>query len=424
MIETKDARRIILEHVRPLEEESVEIVLALGRTLNEDIYADEDSPSFDSSAMDGYALVASDTAGASLNQPVILEVIEDLPAGSIPLKTVTAGKASRIMTGAPIPQGADAVIMVEDTERMRNAECGMRNEREGTERVRVFREVKRGENLRKKGEDVRKGELILKKGRRIRPAEIGMLACLGRTAVKTIRPPVVAILATGNELVEPGGKLAPGKIHNSNTYSLLAQVLEAGGIPLNLGIARDKKELLKEKIGEALSADLIITSAGVSVGEYDLVKDVLEEMGLKLLFWKVATKPGKPTVFGLIQGKPYFGLPGYPVACMVCFELFVRPAILSMMGRERLFRPQVEAVTLEDIKKKPGRTDYLRAVISYNRKLERYEANLTGPQKSGILSSMAKANCLLITPKEASFIKSGTVLEAMILQEGGETEGG
>ena len=419
MIEAKDARQIILEQVRPLEGESVELILALGRTLNEDIYADEDSPSFDSSAMDGYALVASDTVGASLDQPVVFTVIEDLPAGSIPLKTVTTGKASRIMTGAPIPRGADAVIMVEDTERMRNAECGMRNEREGTERVRVFREVKRGENLRKKGEDVRKADLVLKKGRRIRPAEIGMLASLGRTRVKTIRPPVVAILATGDELVEPGGNLAPGKIYNSNTYSLMAQVLEAGGIPLNLGIARDEKEILREKIKKALSADLIITSAGVSVGEYDLVKDVLEEMGLKLLFWKVATKPGKPTAFGLIQGKPYFGLPGYPVASMVCFELFVRPAILAMMGRERLFRPMIKVVTLEDIKKKTGRIDYLRTVISYNRKLERYEANLTGPQKSGILSSMVKANSLLVTPKEASFIKSGTVLAAMILQEGG-----
>lgn len=409
MIEVEEAQRIVLEQVRPLEEESVELVLALDRTLNEDIYAGEDSPSFDSSAMDGYALVASDTVGVSRDQPIVLEIIENLPAGSIPSKTVTPGYASRIMTGAPMPRGADAVIMVEDTEEMQN-------ERQGIEKIRVFREVKKGENIRKAGEDVKKGDLILKKGTRIRPAVIGMLASLGRTKVKTIRPPVVAILATGDELIEPGGKLTPGKIHNSNTYSLMAQVLEAGAVPLNLGIAIDKREVLREKIKEGLSADLIITSAGVSVGEYDLVKDTLTEMGLKPLFYKVATKPGKPTVFGLIQGKPYFGLPGYPVSSMVCFELFARPAILAMMGREKLFRPRIKALTLEDIKKKVGRADYLRAVISYNRKLKRYEANLTGPQQSGILSSMVKANSLLIAPKEASFIKSGSVLEAMILQ--------
>lgn len=416
MIEVKEAQQIILEQIRPLEEESIELTVALGRILNEEIYANEDSPSFDSSAMDGYALVASDTVDASRDHPVVLGIIEDLPAGSIPSKTVTPGYASRIMTGAAMPKGADAVIMAEDTEKTQSSRLKAQSEEKKTEKIRIFREVKKGENIRRVGEDVRKGDLILKKGIRIRPSVIGMLASLGRTTIKTIRPPVVAILATGDELIEPGGKLTPGKIYNSNTYSLMAQVIEAGAIPLNLGIARDKKGAFGEKIRKGLLADLIITSAGVSVGEYDLVKDVLKEMGLKLLFWKVAIKPGKPTVFGLIQGKPYFGLPGYPVSSMICFELFARPAILAMIGRKRLFRPRVKAVTLEDIKKKVGRTDYLRAVISYNRKLKRYEANLTGPQKSGILSSMVKASSLLVTPKEASFIKSGSTLEAMLLR--------
>lgn len=408
MIELKEAQRIILEHIKPLDEESCKIASALGRTLNENIYADRDSPLFDSSAMDGYALIASDTQGASLDRPATLEVIEDLPAGSIPSKTIIPGKTSRIMTGASMSQAADAVVMVEDTEKVQS-------EKQETERVRVFREVKKGENIRRAGEDVKRGDLVLKEGTMLGPAEIGMLASLGRTEVKTIKQPVVAVLATGDELVEPGEKLTPGKIHNSNTYSLMAQVVEAGALSLNLGIAKDTKEALVEKVKKAVSFDLIITSAGVSVGEHDLVKDVLEEMGLKLLFWKVAIKPGKPTVFGLIQGKPYFGLPGYPASSMITFELFVRPAILSMMGRKELFRPRIAAVTLEDIKKKPDRASYLRAIIRYNHKSRRYEAGLTGPQASGILSSMVKANGLLVVPKGTSFIKAGSELEAIFL---------
>jgi molybdopterin molybdotransferase len=409
MIEVKQAQQIILESIKPLEEEVCELTLALGRTLNEDIYAKEDSPGFDCSAMDGYAVISADTIGASKENPVILEVIENLPAGYVPSKVITQGKASRIMTGAVIPKGADAVVMVEDTKRKIIKD-------EKKEVIMVFKEVKPGENIRKRGEDVKRGELVLKKSTVLTSAEIGMLASLGYAKVRTVRPAVVAILSTGDELVEPGEELTLGKIRNSNTYSLMAQVQEAGGIPLNLGIAKDEKETLRKKIEEALQADFIITSAGVSVGEYDLVKDILVDMGLRVLFWKVAIKPGKPTVFGLLQGKPYLGLPGYPVSSMVTFELFARPAILKMQGRKDIFRPKIKVVILEDMKKKTDREHYLRAIVKYNSELKRYEARLTGPQESGILSSMVKANALVILPKEVSFITKGTEVEAMLLR--------
>jgi len=405
MISVDKALEQVLGVINPLPFEKVTILEALNRVLGEDINSDLDIPPLLNSAMDGYALRFVDTLGATRVKPVVLTVIDDIQAGRVSTKTIGPGQAIRIMTGAPIPAGADAVTRVEDTDK-------------DGDRVRVFVPAKKGLDIRPAGEDVKKGELVIPKGKVIRPAEIGMLAALNRPDVAVYGRPRVAILSTGDELVDIGGKLAPGKIMNSNSYSLAAQVAECGALPLRLGIARDTREDLVSKFEAARGADLIVTSGGVSVGDYDLVKDVLGELGA-MRFWKVAMRPGRPLAFGTIGGVPVFGLPGNPVSVMVSFEEFVRPAILRMSGCTNLFRPVVKAVLKEGLQKKAGFRHFLRAVVEL--KEGKYYASTTGEQGSGILKSMVMANGLIVLPEDVTSLLAGDEVTVQFLDRSFET---
>lgn len=399
MISVDEARNRILDYVAVLPAEEAELMDGLGRVLAEDVRAEESMPPFDNSAMDGYAVRAADVGGASEQAPVSLKVLEDVAAGYTATREVGPDQAIRIMTGAPMPAGADSVVMVERT---RRADGG----------VEVLAPVGDGQNVRRTGEDVAAGDLVLRQGKVLRAGDIGLLASIGRPSVQVVRRPRVAVLSTGDELVEVDEALAPGKIRNSNAYALASQVLEAGGVPELLGIARDTAEHLAEKIKEGLGADVLITSGGVSVGDYDFVKDVLGELG-QMLFWKVSMKPAKPLAFGMIGGKPTFGLPGNPTSSMVSFEQFVRPTLLKLAGRSDVLRPEVEVVVSQPIKKKPGRQFFLRVML--NRRDGRIEASLTGPQGSGILRSMSLAQGLLVLPEDAGDLAPGDKAVAQLL---------
>jgi len=405
MISVDNALEQILGAINPLRLEKVAILEALGRVLGENITSDRDIPPLPNSAMDGYALRFEDTLGASREKPAVLNVIDDVPAGRVSTKTIRPGQAIRIMTGAPIPAGTDAIVRVEDTEK-------------DADRVRVFVAVRKGLDIRPAGEDVKKGELVIPKGKVIRPAEVGMLAALNRSDVAIHRRPKVAILSTGDELVDIGGKLAPGMIMNSNSYSLAAQVAECRAVPLRLGIARDTREDLVSKFEEAKGADLIVTSGGVSVGDYDLVKDVMGELGA-MRFWTVAMRPGRPLAFGVIGGVPVFGLPGNPVSVMVSFEEFVRPAILKMSGFKNLFRPSVKAVLKEGLQKKAGFRHFLRAVVEL--KEGKYYVVTTGEQGSGILKSMVMANGLIVLPEDVTSLMAGDEVAVQLIDRSFET---
>lgn len=400
MISLEAALSQILAAVRPLGLEKVNFLHALGRVIGEDIVASRPVPPKDNSAMDGYALRSADSRNASREKPVVLKVIEDIPAGVIPQKKVGKGQAARIMTGAPVPEGADAVIRMEDTEK-------------DGQRVRIFVEAPAGQDIRLAGEDVRPGETVISRGNIIRPAEIGMLAALGRSFISVYQKPVIAILATGDELVDVDEHPSPWQIISSNSYALAAQVLDCGAIPLQIGIAKDTREDLTAKLKSALRADLIISSGGVSVGDYDLVKEIMQEVGNRMQFWQVAMRPGKPLAFGAMNHIPLFGLPGNPVSSMVSFEQFVRPAILKMMGHRNLFRKTVRAVLAESIDKKKGIRHFIRSHITIED--GRYWAVSTGEQGSGILKSMVQANGLIILPEDAASVKAGDMVTVQLL---------
>jgi len=399
MINVDEALRIVLDSVIPLGPETIKLRDCYGRVLAEDVYADSDIPLSDHSAMDGYAVRHSDTRGASVDSPVHLRVLGEVRAGGGFNGRIGDGEAVKIMTGAPIPDGADAVIMVEYT-------------RAEGDRVAILQEVEDGENIRRAGEDVREGSLVIKKGTRLGPAHAGMLSAVGRPMINVAKRPRVAILITGDEVIDPGEELRRGKVRNANLYSITGQVLSAGAIPVDMGIARDDLDDLKTKIEEALDCDLIITSGGVSMGEYDLVREVLRKLGFQELFYKVAMRPGKPNLFGIIGSKPVFGLPGNPVSCMIGFEVFVRPAILRMLGQDD-DRMEVEATLEEDIRKKRGLRFFLRAQTGW--KDGRYVTRTTGPQGSGILSSMLLANSLMILPEGEEVIRKGTRVRVRLL---------
>ena len=401
MLSVEEALERILSYFHPLEPEKVPILESLGRVLAEDVHADMDIPPLTNSAMDGYAVLAADTAGASPDGPRRLRIVHNLAAGYTTNVEVRPGTAIRIMTGAPIPPGADAVVRFEDTER------------EG-DWVNILTEVPVGKNVRPAGEDVRKGELVLARGTVVRPQEVGMLAALGRREVLVIRRPRVAILATGDELVEIDQVPPPGKIRNANSYSNAAQVLKYGGVPVLLGIARDDVGELTAKVKEGLErgVDLFLTSGGVSVGDFDVVKKVLATEG-EISFWRVRMKPGKPLAFGRIGGVPLLGLPGNPVSAMVSFELFARPAILKMLGKTELDKPTVEAILEDGIERKDNRRHFLR--VSVERREGKYYARLTGEQGSGILSSMVKAQGLAIIPEDWGRVEPGQRVRVMML---------
>jgi molybdopterin molybdotransferase len=401
MLTVEQALERVLSAFHALEPEQVPILEALGRVLAKDVYAGEDIPPLANSSMDGYAVLAADTVGASPNRPARLRIVGQIAAGYVPETAVASGTTMRIMTGAPIPSGADAVIKVEDTDT-------------DGKYVNIYTEVAPGNYIRSAGEDVRQGELVLSKSTLIRPQEIGMLATLGHREVLVHRRPRVAILATGDEVVEIDQPLAPGKIRNANSYSNAAQVLEHGGEPLLLGIARDNVDDLTAKIRAGLEqgVDLFLTSGGVSVGDFDLVKDVLAAEG-EIAFWRVCMKPGKPLAFGRIGGVPVLGLPGNPVSVMVSFEVFVRPAIWKMLGRTDLARPTLQATLMDEITHKDERRHYVRVRVEKHNGA--YRAHLTGGQGSGILSSMVKANALAVIPEAWDHAPTGAQVEVILL---------
>ncbi|HWP45824.1 MAG TPA: gephyrin-like molybdotransferase Glp [Candidatus Limnocylindrales bacterium] len=401
MISVEEARAIILNQIKVLGTEKVNLFSALGRVLAEDVLAPFNIPPWNNTAMDGFAVIAQDTRGASREHPIVLEVIEDLPAGYVARYPVGPGQAIRIMTGAPIPDGADAVVRVEDTELIDDRH------------IKVFVEVERDQDIRMAGEDVKQGTIILERGTLLRPADVGLLASIQRSFVAVYQRPVVAILSTGDELVDIDEPLMKGKIVNSNGYSLAAQVLECGGIPIQLGIAKDTPEDLEEKFSHGLKADVLISSAGVSVGDYDYVKQVLKKLGADMQFWKVAMKPGSPLTFGIIKEKPVFGLPGNPVSAMVTFELFVRPALLKMSGHKKIFRPLLRAIAEENIKPVKGKTHFVRVRLSTRN--GRYYASTTGPQGSGILRSMALSHGLAVISEGQNPIKVGEEVPVIVM---------
>jgi len=402
MISVEEALKRILDSISPLGLEKVSILDALGRVIGEDIYAGRAIPPKDNSAMDGYALRSVDTRGTSPGKPVMLDVIEDIPAGTIPKKRIEAGQAARIMTGAPLPEGADAIVRMEDA-------------RKEVDRVVLLVEAKKGQDIRRAGGDVRIGEKVISRGEIIRPAEVGMLASLGRSFILIHQRPLVAIVATGDELVDIDEPPSPWKIVGSNSYSLAALVRECGGIPLQIGIAKDRREDLLAKFRAAMRADLILSSGGVSVGDYDLVKEIMNEAGNRMQFWQVAMKPGRPLAFGSLGDVPIVGLPGNPVSSVVSFEQFIRPAILKMLGHANLFRRTVRARLGEDIEKKKGTQHFIRARI--RRDGEDYVVVTTGKQGSGILKSMVRANGLIILPEEATVIRKGLMVMVQLLDD-------
>ena len=400
MISVEEALDKILSHIQPLGYEKVSILEALGRVIAEEIYAPRDIPPLDNSGMDGYAVKCEDIQHASPDHPVRLEVIEDLPAGFISKRTLESGQAIRIMTGAPIPKGGDTIVPVEDTRK----EDGF---------VLVFNAIPFGKHVRRAGEDVRKGDRVIAMGDLIRPAEVGMLASVSRSFITVYQRPLVAILCTGEELVDVDEELSEAKIVSSNSYTLAAQVKDCGAIPIQLGIAKDQKEEIREKLFQGIRADVLISSAGVSVGDYDFVRDVLKDLGMEMIFWRVAMKPGRPLAFGTINKKPVFGLPGNPVSSMVSFEQFVRPSLLKMMGHRQIFRPLIEAILKEDIHKEPGRRHYIRAVVSFEE--DHYFVTMTGAQGSGILRSMVRANGLIVIPEDRERVRAGEKVKVQLL---------
>jgi molybdopterin molybdotransferase len=392
-----EARELILSAIRPIGGETVSLGDAVGRVLLEEIEADRAIPPQDNSAMDGFAVRSADVAGT----PAVLRVVEELPAGRSSSRPIGRGEAARIMTGAAIPEGSDCVIRVEDTEA------------EG-ERVRVLEPGEPGLNVRAAGCDVRPGTPIAAAGSLLGPPQIGMLAALGRTVVRVAARARVAILATGDELVEPDRLREDGRIATSNSYALLAAVQEAGAVPVYLGIAPDRPAEIAERLREAARCDAVVSTGGVSVGEHDHIKRVLSSLGGEMRLWRVRMRPGAPLAFVMLGGRPIFGLPGNPVSSLVTFEQFVRPALLKMMGHTRIFRPVAQAVLVEGFEKPRGRM-YLVRVTLEERDGELF-ARLTGEQSSAVLLSMVRADALAMIPADSSGVPAGGRVAVQLLR--------
>jgi molybdopterin molybdotransferase len=403
-----EALTAILRELAVLPAETVPLLESLGRILADPIIAPDSLPPFANSAMDGYAARAADLHGASRYTPVTLTVSGEIAAGRVPDRPLTAGTAMRIMTGAPLPEGADAIVPVEQTN-----EAWRDPQRTLPDQVEIYLAPEPGAYVRPAGADIQAGNYLLSAGHLIRPQEIGILAALGVTHLPVVRQPRVAVLSTGDELLTIEEALQPGKIRNSNSYAQAAQLLAMGAVPLMLGIARDTVADVRARLQEGLDAgvDMFISSAGVSVGAYDVVKTVLAEAG-EIGFWRVRMRPGKPLAFGRYEGIPYLGLPGNPVSAMVSFERFARPAVRKMAGHTLLTRPEIEAITLDDIVS-DGRESYIRALVS--RSKEGYAARVTGAQGSNIISSLVKANALLIVPEGVKRVAAGERLTAVMI---------
>ncbi len=407
MLSVAEARERILSHFHPAAEENIPLIECANRALAVDIIAAHDLPSFDNSSMDGFAIRAVDSRNAAASS-ITLSVVADIPAGSAPTVTLTQGQAARIMTGAQIPSGADAVIAVEDTDF---------NDRSANtlapQTVSFTRAVKIGENIRPRGMDLHAGETVLQKGHRLKPQDLGLLAMLGMGHIRVYKKPRVALLSSGDELLEVDAPLSAGKIHDSNSYALAALIQNAEADLLRLGVAKDTHQSVEGLLQKAVDeqVDLIVSSAGVSVGAFDFVKEVIESNG-SLNFWRVNMRPGKPLAFGEYRGIPFLGLPGNPVSALVGFEVFVRPAIKRLSGQLDGTRLTVKVRCGEEIES-DGRESYLRAKIRNENGI--HIATLTGHQGSGNLLSLVQADALLIIPAGVKCVPVGQEVDALLL---------
>jgi len=408
LLSVNEARSRLLEDFVPVEVTTVPLAQAVGRVLAQTVIADVELPSFDYSSMDGFAVHTSDILSADQHHPVSLEVVGDVPAGKTVEVELKAGQAIRIMTGALIPEGAEAVVPVEDTDHnYRDAGVPLPSQ------VSILRSARKGENIRPRGQDVRIGEEVSQPGRRLRPQDIGFLAMLGISHVTVFRLPKVAVFSTGDELTPVGLPLVPGKIHDSNTYTLVSLIEKYGGQAVNIGIVPDRAEAVQASLDKAVSegVDLILSSAGVSVGAFDFVRRVVEDNG-HLKFWRVNMRPGKPLTFGVYRDTPFIGLPGNPVSSFVGFEVFVRPALLKLAGVLDPGRP-TQRVELAEAIDSDGRESYLRAIIRFED--GRWMARLTGHQGSGNLRSLVQANALLLVPSGVKSLPIGAEVDAWLL---------
>ncbi|MFL5508109.1 MAG: gephyrin-like molybdotransferase Glp [Gemmatimonadaceae bacterium] len=406
MLTVAEASERILADIRPLDAETVPIRQALGRVLAEDIVATVTMPPWSNASMDGYAVRSADITPVMAREKVKLRVVGTIAAGGFASRPLKRGEAMRIMTGAPTPEGADSVIRKEDTDG-------------GTDKVEIRDARDVWKNIRPAGEDFQRGDLLCKRGSPLKAAAIGVLASTGVKEVKVFRKPRVAIISSGNELVDLNEfeeVVAARRIVSTNSYTLEALTRLAGGIPTDLGIAADTKAALRRKLESAAGADLIITSAGVSVGDMDHTRDVFEALGGIQKFWKVKMRPGAPLAFGMLKDVPWLGLSGNPVSAMVSFELFVRPAMRKMQGYTTLFRRTVTVTLEEEVKIAAKLTHFLRAIVRRNQD-GTLVARLTGMQSSAMLTSMAKANALLIVPETSPRVASGSQLKALLLDQ-------
>jgi molybdopterin molybdotransferase len=398
MISADEALRIVLDNVAPLGVERMPILAGLGRVLAEEIRSPRDIPGFDNSAMDGYAVRAADIATASEANPVALEVIETVGAGTMPTRRVEPGTAIRTMTGAPIATGADVIIQVERT-------------RGSDSKVEILMSAEPRAFIRPRGEDLRADELLMSTGKVLTASDLGMLASLNRSMIDVYRKPQVAIVATGDELVDVDQVPTGAQIVNSSAYALAAAITEAGGDPTILKIARDTIEDTRERLSEATRFDVVFSTGGVSAGEFDHVKGVMDELGMRVLFHGVAQRPGRPLKFGIMAERPVFGLPGNPVSTMVCFYLYARPALRKMGGYPKLGLPRLPVICATDIKVAANLTEFVRVLLE--RKDGEIHATPTGNQGSGILSSLSRADALLIGTAKENMFKAGS--RAMVL---------
>ncbi|MCA9482861.1 MAG: molybdopterin molybdotransferase MoeA [Nitrospina sp.] len=401
MITVGEALDTILAKMQFKGIERVSLDQALGRILAEDVVSGRNNPPLDNSAMDGYALIAEDVKDAGPENPVRLKLAGEVAAGYESDRTLQRGEALRIMTGAPVPKGADCVIMQEDTEKDGDS-------------ILCLDRAEVGENIRLAGEDVSVGETVIEQGTQLSPSHIGMLAVVGRSSIAVAQRPTVAVLSTGDEIVDLDGDATGPRIYNSNGYMLSAQIRAAGGIPVYLGIAQDTEEDLMKHFEWALKCDVVVSSGGVSVGDYDLVKASLDKLGNEMSFWKVAMKPGKPLAFGRIGPRPVFGLPGNPVSSFVSFEQFVRPALRKMMGARQLTLKQVQARLTKTVTKKTPRLHFMSAQLSSNN--GEYTVTPAKEQGSGVLKSAMNANGLLVFPLETGELKNGDTVSVQMLE--------
>ncbi len=409
LLSVDDALERILKDFHLLSSEEISLGEARDRVLWSDIVSPLNIPAFANSSMDGFAVRAEDTIEAQAEKPLRVPISMDIPAGVFPEKPLPPGNVARIMTGAPLPVGANAVIPVEMTDAQWKSDALDPL----PDYVGLKRSAKSGDNVRLAGEDIQVGQVVVKANTLLRAEEIGVLASIGKGRLQVYRRPVVCIVSTGDELVDLQGQPQPGQIYDSNGYALAALVQTYGGIPIRLPIARDTLDEVRASFLSALEQqpDIIVSSAGVSVGAFDVVRTVIDELG-RVDFWKINVRPGKPLAYGRVREIPYFGLPGNPVSAMVTFDLFVRPAICKL-GNRTLDVPTVVANTGEDIHS-DGRRSYLRVYLSH--KEGTYTAHLTGTQSSGALTSMVKADGLLIVPENVKFVPAGTQLSVRVLR--------